>query len=102
MAGLLKRKFDQLEEDDWSSSSLSSGGLSLSCSPASSASSAWNSDEEGLGGQAPQPDQDSCGLQSFTRESPFWAPPITHTLSSFPKAEIGLLGLGSPLRRLLL
>ncbi|XP_034340191.2 cysteine/serine-rich nuclear protein 1 [Arvicanthis niloticus] len=40
MAGLLKRKFDQLEEDDSSSSSLSSGSLSLSCSPASSASSA--------------------------------------------------------------
>ncbi|GAB1294818.1 Cysteine/serine-rich nuclear protein 1 [Apodemus speciosus] len=69
MTGQLKRKFDQLEEDDSSSSSLSSGSLSLSSSRASSASSAWNSDEEGPGGQAPQPDQDSCGLQSFTPPS---------------------------------
>lgn len=66
MAGLQKRKFDQLEEDDCSSSSSSSssGSLSLS-SPGSSASPAWNSEEEGPGDQAPQPDQDSCGIQSF-------------------------------------
>lgn len=71
MAGLLKRKFDQLEEDFFSSSSSSSspssssGSLSLSSSPGSSVFPAWNSDEEGPCGQAPQPDQDSCGLQSF-------------------------------------
>lgn len=71
MTGLLKRKFDQLEEDDSSSSSSSSfsSRLSLSSFPASSASPAWNSDEEGPGGQAPQSDQDSCGLQSFTPPS---------------------------------
>ncbi|XP_040595712.1 cysteine/serine-rich nuclear protein 1 [Mesocricetus auratus] len=71
MAGLLKRKFDQLEEDFLGSSSLpsSSGCLSLSSSPGSSVFPAWNSDEEGLCGQAPRPDQDSCGLPSFTPPS---------------------------------
>ncbi|CAH6777551.1 cysteine/serine-rich nuclear protein 1 [Phodopus roborovskii] len=68
MAGLLKRKFDQLEEDFLSSSS-SSGSLSLSSSPGSSVFPAWNSDEEGPCGQAPQPDQDSCGFRSFTPPS---------------------------------
>lgn len=81
MAGLQKRKFDQLEEDDCSSSSLSSGDLSLS-SPSSSASPAWTSEEEGLGDQAPQPDQDSCGIQSFMRESPVLGTPH-HTPSFF-------------------
>lgn len=66
MSGQLKRKFDQLEEEDSSSSTLSSGSRSLSSSPASSA---WNSDEEGPRGQAPQPAQDSCGLRSFTPRS---------------------------------
>ncbi|XP_031200765.1 cysteine/serine-rich nuclear protein 1 [Mastomys coucha] len=68
MSGPLKRKFDQLEEDDSSSSSLSSGSLSINSSPASSASPAWNSDEEGPGGQAPH-GQNACGLQSFTPPS---------------------------------
>ncbi|KAL6065353.1 hypothetical protein STEG23_005983 [Scotinomys teguina] len=67
MAGLLKRKFDQLEEDFSSSSSSSSSLGSLSSSsPSSSVFPAWNSDEEGPCGQAPQPHQDVCGLQSFT------------------------------------
>ncbi|KAL1782436.1 cysteine/serine-rich nuclear protein 1 [Sigmodon hispidus] len=65
MAGLLKRKFDQLEEDFFSSSSSSSGSFSSSSSPGSSVFPSWNSDEEGPCDQAPQPDQDSCGLQSF-------------------------------------
>ncbi|ERE76461.1 cysteine/serine-rich nuclear protein 1 [Cricetulus griseus] len=72
MAGLLKRKFDQLEEGFFSSSSSSSsssGSLSLSSSPGSSVFPAWNSDEEGPVSQAPQPDQDFCSLQSFTPPS---------------------------------
>ena len=94
MTGLLKRKFDQLEEDDSSSSSSSSfsSRLSLSSVPASSASPAWNSDEEGPGGQAPQSDQDSCGLQSFTRESPIRLPP---TLPLLPSLKLKLAFLAS-------
>lgn len=74
MAGIQKRKFDQLEEDDCSSSSLSSGDLSPS-PPSSSASPAWTSEEEGLGDQPPQPDQDSSGIQSLMRESPVLGTP---------------------------
>ncbi|XP_051835312.1 cysteine/serine-rich nuclear protein 1 [Antechinus flavipes] len=44
MSGLLKRKFDQLD-DDTSASSVSSP-YSRSCSPTSSESSSWDSDEE--------------------------------------------------------
>ncbi|XP_008834486.1 cysteine/serine-rich nuclear protein 1 [Nannospalax galili] len=70
MTGLLKRKFDQLEEDfSFSSSSSSSRSFSFSSSPSSSVSPAWNSDEEEPYGQAPLPDQDLCGLQSFTPPS---------------------------------
>nr|XP_004662057.1 cysteine/serine-rich nuclear protein 1 [Jaculus jaculus] len=66
MTGLLKRKFDQLEEDFCSSSSSSSSCLSCSCSPSSSASLAWDSDEEKPWGQATQPDHNLSGLQNFT------------------------------------
>lgn len=70
MTGLLKRKFDQLDEDDsslCSSSSLSSSGRhSLSCSPSSSVSPAWDSEEEGPWHQTPLPDRDFCGSRSFT------------------------------------
>lgn len=69
MAGVLKRKFDQLEDDFFSSSSSSSGRFSFSSSPSSSVFPAWNSDEEGPCGQALRPDQDSSGLQSFTPPS---------------------------------
>lgn len=70
MTGLRKRKFDQLEEDDsslCSSSSLSSSGhRSLSCSPSSSVSTAWDSEEENPWDQKPLPDRDICGPRSFT------------------------------------
>ncbi|XP_073916293.1 cysteine/serine-rich nuclear protein 1 isoform X2 [Castor canadensis] len=71
MTGLLKRKFDQLEEEDSSfcsssSSSSSSGRLSGSCSPSSSVSPAWDSDEEEHWNQVPLPDQDFCGPRTFT------------------------------------
>lgn len=73
MAGLLKRKFDQLDEDSsslCSSSSLSSSGhRSPSCSPSSSVSPAWDLDEENPWDQLPLPDRDICGPRSFTRES---------------------------------
>lgn len=74
MTGLLKRKFDQLDEDSSSlcssSSSLSSSGRhSPSCSPSSSASPSWDSDEEGPWDQMPLPDRNFCGPRSFTRES---------------------------------
>ncbi|XP_060036376.1 cysteine/serine-rich nuclear protein 1 isoform X2 [Erinaceus europaeus] len=67
----LKRKFDQLDEDSLlcysSSSSLSSSGQqSGSCSPSSSISPTWGSDEEGPWDQMPLPDRDFCGPQSFT------------------------------------
>ncbi|KAM5281692.1 cysteine/serine-rich nuclear protein 1 [Ctenodactylus gundi] len=65
MTGLLKRKFDQLEEDDSSSLSSTSGCLSRSCSPSSPASPAWDSEEEGPWGPAVLPDQDDCGPRSF-------------------------------------
>uniref|UniRef100_M3XTQ2 Cysteine and serine rich nuclear protein 1 n=5 Tax=Mustela TaxID=9665 RepID=M3XTQ2_MUSPF len=70
MTGPLKRKFDQLDEDDSSlcssSSSLSSSGrCSRSCSPSSSVSPAWDSDEEGPWDQSPLPDRDFCGPRSF-------------------------------------
>lgn len=93
MTGLLKRKFDQLEEDDSSlcssSSSLSSSGHhSGSCSPSSSVSPAWDLEEEGPWDQMPQPDRNVCGPQSFTRESPVpWEP--HHTFSSFLKMKLG-------------
>lgn len=65
MTGLLKRKFDQLEEDSSSfCSSTSSGCLSGSCSPSSSVS-----DEESPWGQMPLPEQDFCGPQSYTPRS---------------------------------
>lgn len=70
MTGLLKRKFDQLDEDSsslCSSSSLSSSGQrSPSCSPSSSGSPAWDSDEESPWDQLPLPDRDFCGPRSFT------------------------------------
>ncbi|XP_045654161.1 cysteine/serine-rich nuclear protein 1 isoform X1 [Ursus americanus] len=71
MTGPLKRKFDQLDEDSSSlcssSSSLSSSGRrSRSCSPSSSVSPAWDSDEEGPWDQLPLPDRDFCGRRSFT------------------------------------
>ncbi|XP_064445966.1 cysteine/serine-rich nuclear protein 1 isoform X5 [Mirounga angustirostris] len=71
MTGPLKRKFDQLDEDSSSlcssSSSLSSSGRpSRSCSPSSSVSLAWDSDEEGPWDQLPLPDRDFCGPRSFT------------------------------------
>ncbi|XP_064445930.1 cysteine/serine-rich nuclear protein 1 isoform X2 [Mirounga angustirostris] len=74
MTGPLKRKFDQLDEDSSSlcssSSSLSSSGRpSRSCSPSSSVSLAWDSDEEGPWDQLPLPDRDFCGPRSFTRQS---------------------------------
>uniref|UniRef100_A0A673TQC3 Cysteine and serine rich nuclear protein 1 n=1 Tax=Suricata suricatta TaxID=37032 RepID=A0A673TQC3_SURSU len=74
MTGPLKRKFDQLDEDSSSlcssSSSLSSSGRrSRSCSPSSSVSLAWDSDEEGPWDQIPLPDRDCCGPQSFTPPS---------------------------------
>ncbi|KAM9187431.1 cysteine/serine-rich nuclear protein 1 [Dugong dugon] len=65
MTGLLKRKFDQLDEDS-SSSSSSSGCHSPSCSPSSSASPAWESDEEGPWDQTPLPYHDFCGSQNST------------------------------------
>ncbi|VTJ92155.1 Hypothetical predicted protein [Marmota monax] len=62
MTGLLKRKFDQLEEDSSSfCSSTSSDCVSPSCSPSSSVSG-----EESPGGQMPLPKRDFCGSQSFT------------------------------------
>ncbi|XP_005386619.2 PREDICTED: cysteine/serine-rich nuclear protein 1 [Chinchilla lanigera] len=64
MTGPLKRKFDQLEED--SSSFSSSTSLSHSCSPNSSVSPAWDSDEGSPWGQTPLPDQDFCSPRSFT------------------------------------
>lgn len=86
MTGLLKRKFDQLDEDDsslCSSSSLSSSGRhSLSCSPSSSVSPAWDSEEEGPWHQMPLPDRDFCGSRSFTRESPL--PPGNPTTPLLP------------------
>ncbi|XP_012597625.2 cysteine/serine-rich nuclear protein 1 [Microcebus murinus] len=70
MTGLLKRKFDQLDEDDSSfcssSSSSSSTCHSRSCSPSSSVSPAWDSDEEGLRNRTLLPDSDFCGPRSFT------------------------------------
>ncbi|XP_029099235.1 cysteine/serine-rich nuclear protein 1 [Monodon monoceros] len=71
MTGLLKRKFDQLDEDSSSlcssSSSLSSSGRhSPSCSPSSSASPSWDSDEEVPWDQMPLPDRNFCGPRSFT------------------------------------
>ncbi|XP_068940434.1 cysteine/serine-rich nuclear protein 1 [Petaurus breviceps papuanus] len=44
MSGLLKRKFDQLDDD--TSASSASSSFSRSCSPTSSESSGWDSDEE--------------------------------------------------------
>lgn len=96
MAGLLKRKFDQLEEDDFSSSY--SGSLSLSSSPGSSVYPAWNSDEEGPCAPTTQPDQDSHGTPSFTsRESSALGTPNLHTHPLLPKGEIGLFSPGRPL-----
>ncbi|XP_008071126.1 cysteine/serine-rich nuclear protein 1 isoform X2 [Carlito syrichta] len=71
MTGLLKRKFDQLDEADslFCSSSSSSGCHSRSCSPSSSVSPAWDLDEEGPWNQTSQPDHDFCGPQSFTPPS---------------------------------
>lgn len=69
MTALLKRKFEHLEEDDSSFCSSSSLPLShqpLSCSPRSSASPAWDSEEEGPWDQVPLPDRDFCGRRSFT------------------------------------
>ncbi|XP_039093112.1 cysteine/serine-rich nuclear protein 1 isoform X2 [Hyaena hyaena] len=74
MTGPLKRKFDQLDEDSSSlcssSSSLSSSGRhSRPCSPSSSVSLAWDSDEEGPWDQIPPPGRDFCGPRSFTPAS---------------------------------
>ncbi|XP_062970021.1 cysteine/serine-rich nuclear protein 1 [Cynocephalus volans] len=68
MTGLLKRKFDQLDEDDFSFCS-SSSCHSRSCSRSSSVSPAWDSEEEGPWDQMPLPDRDVCGPQSFTPPS---------------------------------
>ncbi|XP_076985879.1 cysteine/serine-rich nuclear protein 1 [Tamandua tetradactyla] len=65
MTGLLKRKFDQLDEDS-SSFSSSSGCHSRSCSPSSSASPAWDSDEEHPWDQTPLPASDFFGPRDFT------------------------------------
>ncbi|XP_006869190.1 PREDICTED: cysteine/serine-rich nuclear protein 1 [Chrysochloris asiatica] len=65
MTGLRKRKFDQVDEDS-SSSSSSSGCHSRSCSPSSSASLAWDSDEEGSWDQMARPSHDICDSQNFT------------------------------------
>lgn len=94
MAGLLKRKFDQLEEDDSSlcssSSSSSSGHHSGSCSPSSSVSPAWDLEEEGPWDQMSPPDRNVCGPQSFTRESLLpWGAHHTPLPSFLPKDEIG-------------
>lgn len=92
MTGLLKRKFDQLDEDNSlvssSSSSSSSGCQSRSCSPSSSSSvsRAWDSEEEGPWDQMPLPDRDFCGPRSFTRESSL--PWEFHHLPFFLKDEI--------------
>ncbi|XP_036287800.1 cysteine/serine-rich nuclear protein 1 [Pipistrellus kuhlii] len=70
MAGSLKRKFDQLEEDDsslCSSSSLSSSGR---CSgPCSPSSPAWDLEEEGPWDRMSLPDRTVSGPQSFTPSS---------------------------------
>ncbi|XP_004708623.1 cysteine/serine-rich nuclear protein 1 [Echinops telfairi] len=66
MAVLLKRKFDQLEEDS-SSSSSSSGCHSGSCSPSPSASQAW--DWESDGPWYRRPFRDPCGVPNFTPPS---------------------------------
>lgn len=94
MTGLQKRKLDQLEEDNsslCSSSSLSSSGHhSVSCSPSSSVSTAWDSEEEWSWDQKPLPDRDICGPRSFTRESLLpWEP--HQTPSSFLKVKLGSL-----------
>lgn len=105
MTGPLKRKFDQLDEDSSSlcsfSSSLSSGRRSGSCSPSSSVSLAWDSDEESPWDQIPLPDRDFCGPRSFTRESPP-APPSREPPHPFilPEDEIGRPAL-SPDRAIL-
>lgn len=91
MTGLLKRKFDQLDEDHcslYSYSSSSSGHHSLSCSPSSSVSPAWDSEEDGPWDQMPLPDRDFCGPRSVTRESLLpWEP--HHSPSSFLKMKLG-------------
>lgn len=92
MTGLLKRKFDQLEEDDSSlcsssSSWSSSGRHSGSCSPSSSVSPAWDLEEEGPWGQTPLPDQNVGGPQSFTRKSPPTPPEAHH--GPFLKMKLG-------------
>ncbi|XP_016051700.1 PREDICTED: cysteine/serine-rich nuclear protein 1 [Miniopterus natalensis] len=73
MTGLLKRKLDQLEDDDSSlcssSSSLSSGHHSGPCSPSSSLSPAWDLEEEGPWDQMPLPDRNVSGPRSFTPPS---------------------------------
>ncbi|XP_040850210.1 cysteine/serine-rich nuclear protein 1 [Ochotona curzoniae] len=69
MSGLLKRKFDQLDDDDSSfcSSTCSSTGChSCSCSPSSSDPPAWYSDEEGPWDQTPPPARNCCSPRSFT------------------------------------
>lgn len=88
MTGLLKRKFDQLDEDNSSvsSSSSSSGCQSRSCSPSSSVSRAWDSEEEGPWDHMPLPDHDFCGPRSSTRESSL--PREPPHLPSFLKDEI--------------
>ncbi|XP_066207285.1 cysteine/serine-rich nuclear protein 1 [Saccopteryx leptura] len=71
MTGLLKRKFDQLEEDDSSlcssSSSLSSSGHDTGpCSPSSSVSAAWDVEEGAAWDQMPLPGGNVCGTPRFT------------------------------------
>lgn len=93
MTGLLKRKFDQLDEDSsslCSSSSLSSSGrCSPACSPSSSVSPAWDSDEESPWDQMPLPDRDFCCPRSFTRESLCLGTPITPPPPFLPEKETG-------------
>lgn len=95
MTGLLKRKFDQLDEDSsslCSSSSLSSSGrCSPACSPSSSVSPAWDSDEESPWDQMPLPDRDFCCPRSFTRESLCLGTPITLPPLFFLKRKWGAL-----------
>ncbi|XP_037382580.1 cysteine/serine-rich nuclear protein 1 [Talpa occidentalis] len=70
MTGLLKRKFDQLDDDSSSlCSSSSSGHHSRCCSPSSSVSPAWDFDEEGAWDQTPLPSRKLCGPQTFTPPS---------------------------------
>ncbi|KAM6169895.1 cysteine/serine-rich nuclear protein 1 [Rhynchocyon petersi] len=68
----MKRKFDQLDEDS------SSGCPSRSCSPSSSASPAWNSDEESPWAETLLPNPEFCGSGNFTSSSILKRVPRAH------------------------